>query len=221
MTHKNLILASQSQTRKKILEAAGLDFGMEMPKLDENALKASLLNEGILARDLSDALAQAKAQSISTVLVEPYIIGSDQVLDHKGRILSKPTSLNTARRIIIELAGSTHTLWSSAVIMRGNQCIWRHVEKAKMTMRDLNFRQIDAYLEQIGDAAFWSVGSYQVEERGIQLFEKIEGDFFTILGIPLLPLIIQLRHLGFDSVNLSPSSSTLHTSPLTPSLDID
>ena len=199
MTGSPLILASASETRRKMLAQAGLAFDAKKPMADEQAIKAALIADQVPPRDIADALAETKARSLSLAYPDSYVIGSDQILDHEGRIQSKSRNLSEARTAIIDLAGSTHKLHSAVVIMRGETPLWRHVETASLTMRDLTFKQIDSYLAQIGDSALWSVGSYQVEDRGIQLFEEIQGDFFTILGMPLLPLLKQLRHYGFDS----------------------
>jgi len=193
---EELILASGSATRRAMLENAGVIFRAQKPMVDEDAIKESLLSDQVKPRDLVDVLAEAKAQSISLMNPDAMVLGSDQILLGGSEIFSKPQTMEEARAHLSELSGRRHQLMSAAVLVRAGEAMWRHVDEVSLTMRKLSAADIDAYLVRVGDKALISVGSYQIESLGAQLFERIEGDYFTILGMPLLPLLHQLRIFG-------------------------
>lgn len=196
METPSLVLASTSKTRQKMLSNAGLEFSASPAAIDEKVLKDSLLAEKASARDIADFLAEAKARSVSFFKPDALVIGADQTLVCGDIVFSKATDKTTAASTLRALSCKTHRLYSAAVIYEGQQAVWRHVSHADLTMRPLSDDFIEAYLDTLGDDAFWSVGSYQLEGLGAQLFSKIDGDYFTILGLPLLPLLDYLRRRG-------------------------
>jgi len=189
-----LILASASPFRKALLENAGLSFDVEPAQIDERAVEAPLGD--LPPDDVASILAEAKAQDVSSRNPGAIIIGSDQTLSLAGEIHHKVSSMDEARRRLLALSGRTHELNSAVVLARDGETIWRHVSIARMTMRDLEPGFVGRHLSNAGDRVLSSVGAYQFEGEGIQLFERIEGDYFTIIGLPLLPLLAQLRDLG-------------------------
>lgn len=193
---KPLILASGSKTRRQMLENAGVVVDVLPASIDEPAVKASLIEAGTPVRDIADALADAKARSVSYQHPDRLILAADQILVQNGVVYSKAETKEAARRTLQQLSGSQHQLVSAAVIYDGNSPVWRHVSAAKLHVRDLSDSFIDWYLDELGDDAFWSVGCYQLEGLGAQLFEQIDGDFFTILGLPLVPVLDFLRRRG-------------------------
>ncbi|CAN5131739.1 Maf-like protein [soil metagenome] len=190
-----LILASGSQTRATLLRNAGVSFSVRTAAIDERAVEAPLIARGAKPRDVAAALAEAKALAVSRQ--HPgLVIGADQTLDLAGRQWSKPRSLAEAAEQSAALAGRTHALHSALAVARDGAIAWRHVESARLAMRPLTGAEIAAYIAEVGDAALTSVGAYQIEGPGIRLFERIDGDHFTILGLPLLPLLAYLRAEG-------------------------
>ena len=191
-----LVLASGSATRAGLLRAAGVPFEVVVPRVDEAALKAALLAEERPARDIADALAEMKAARVSAKRPEALTLGCDQVLSCEGRIFSKPATPEDAREQVAALMGRTHRLHSAAVIYQGGEPIWRHVAEARLTMGRLSEGWLDGYVARNWDAIRHSVGGYRIEEEGVRLFSRIEGDHFTILGLPLLPLLSFLSIRG-------------------------
>lgn len=190
-----LILASGSVTRAKLLAAAGLEFRVVKPRVDEEAAKASFRAENMPPRALADALAEIKALSVSRI--EPgLVIGADQLLELDGQTFDKPADRAAARAHLKALSGKTHRLITAAVIAQSGAPIWREITIASLTMRDLSDAFIEHYLDRLGEGAFTSVGAYQLEGLGAQLFTRIDGDYFTILGLPLLPMLAFLRERG-------------------------
>ena len=189
-----LVLASASPFRKALLDNAGLSFSIEPAQVDERAIEETL--EGLEAGDVATILAEAKAQDVSGRNPGAIVIGSDQTLSLGGEILHKPADMDQARRRLLALSGRTHELNSAVVLARDGETIWRHLSVARMTMRKLDPGFIGRHLSNVGDRALGSVGAYQLEGEGIQLFERFEGDYFTIIGLPLLPLLAELRDLG-------------------------
>lgn len=190
-----LVLASGSPFRRQLLENAGLTFGVERPGVDERAVEAPLADSGADPEDVALVLAEAKAGEVSQRFPDTWVIGADQTLSLDGEIFHKPADMEGARRHLLKLAGRTHSLNSAVVVMREGEALWRHVGVARLTMRDLDPGFIGRYLARVGDRALSSVGAYQIEGEGIQLFDEIEGDHFTIVGLPLLPLLAKLREL--------------------------
>lgn len=192
----NIVLATASQARIAILGNAGIEFAAKSANIDERAVEAPLAASGASPAKIAMALAEAKAMAVGNKEEDAFVIGADQTLSADGERWNKPGSLNQAREQLMTLSGRMHELCSAIAIVRAHEVIWRHSEIAQMTMRDLTGEFIDQYLAEVGEAALSSVGAYQVEGRGIQLFEHIDGDYFTILGLPLLPLLAILRELG-------------------------
>ena len=191
-----LILASASPFRKALLANAGLDFVSERPDIDEREVEAPLKGSGVSPEDVAMILATAKAGDVSDDNPGALVIGCDQTLSLGDEIFHKPPDLEGARRHLLRLSGKTHRLNSAVALVRDGETLWSHVGVARLTMRHLDPAFIGRYLARVGDKALSSVGAYQVEGEGIQLFEEIEGDYFTIVGLPLLPLLAELRKLG-------------------------
>ncbi len=190
-----LILASGSAARRRMLEAVGLAFIVEAPRVDEEAAKASLRAGGLKPRDQADALAELKALSVSRKS-EGFVIGADQMLAIEGDVLDKPKDAEEARTHLERLRGKTHELVTAAVVAREGSIIWRHVDTPKLRMRAFSDVFLTDYLERAGTNVLHSVGAYQLEGLGAQLFERVEGDYFSVLGLPLLPLLAFLREHG-------------------------
>ena len=192
-----LILASESTARVRLLEAAGLVFIVEPAGLDEATMRLAISGEnGLDPQDVAEVLARAKAEAVSDIASGAWVIGADQVLTLDGAILSKPDSMEEARAQLLDLSGKTHILHSAVALASKGEASWAHIETAHLTMRKLTPQYIGRYLAAAGEEVLGCVGAYQVEALGIQLFEKIEGDFFTVLGLPLLPLLDALRREG-------------------------
>lgn len=190
-----LILASGSAIRAQLLRNAGLQFEIVRPHVDEDAVKAGLRAEGLNPRDQADALAEVKALSVSRRR-SGYVIGADQMLEFEGEAYDKSPDLAAARDALRRLRGKSHELQGAICVAKDGAVIWRHIETSKLTMRSFSDEFLDDYLNRVGDAALASVGAYQLEGLGAQLFERIEGDYFAILGLPLLPLLAFLREHG-------------------------
>ena len=189
-----LILASTSRSRRALLSGAGVSFTAEAAAVDERALEAELL--AATPADVALALSEAKALAVSRLHPQAVVIGADQTLGLGRRTFHKPASPAAARDQLLALRGETHVLHAGIACAREGTVVFRHVSPARMTMRRFSDAFLDDYLRTAGDAVLSSVGCYQLEGPGIQLFEAIDGDYFTILGLPLLPLLAALRHLG-------------------------
>jgi septum formation protein len=193
---EHILLASGSPFRRKLLENAGIDFDAIPASTDERAMEATLEGSGASPEDVALVLAEAKALDVSAKNPDAIVIGTDQTLSLDDTIFHKPADMEGARRHLLKLSGKTHHLNSAVVLARNGETLWRHVAVARLTMRKLEPDFIGRYLSRVGDKALSSVGAYQVEGEGIQLFEEIEGDYFTIVGLPLLPLLVALREQG-------------------------
>ncbi len=189
-----IILASTSAIRKRLLEGAGVAFGTEKPLVDEHELKQRA--PGLAREALAQHLASAKCLSVSAQHPEALVIGADQVLTFSNTTFDKPRSLEEARSHLQQLRGNTHTLISAVCCARASDLLWQYSDRAELTMRYFSDRFLDNYISTVGADATMSVGAYKLEALGIQLFEQIEGDYFTILGLPLLPLLEFLRSTG-------------------------
>jgi septum formation protein len=193
----SLILASGSAARRALLQNAGFSFTTVTSAVDERAAERPLLDVGAPPEGIALALAKAKGVEVSGRRPADLVIGADQVLAQNGERLVKPKDMEAARRQLLRLSGRQHRLHSAVACVRGGEVVWEHVETATLTMRRLEPELMGRYLAGVGPAALASVGSYQLEGLGIQLFERIEGDYFAILGLPILPLLHFLRTQGF------------------------
>ena len=191
-----LILASASPSRAAVMGQAGLVAVSEPARIDETEVKAGLRAEGAEAWQIAEALAELKALKVSSRRPGAYVVGADQMLECDGAWYDKPADLAQAAGHLRSLSGRTHKLISAVCVGRDGERLWHHVADARLTMRPLSEDFIAAYLAAVGPAALTSVGAYQLEGLGAQLFTRVEGDYFTILGLPLLPLMDFLRNHG-------------------------
>jgi septum formation protein len=191
-----LVLASASPVRALLLERAGLDIACDPAGLDEAEIKAAFRREGRDAADCAMALAEAKAARVARRHPGALVVGADQLLVCGETWLDKPADLAEARRQLQGLRGRRHELVTAVALRRDNAPLWRRIERPTLVMRDFSDTFLEAYLAAAGAGALGSLGAYQIEGLGVQLFTRIEGDYFTILGLPLLPLLDCLRGLG-------------------------
>lgn len=193
-----LVLGSGSPFRRQILDAAGLTFQVVRPDLDEAVLKREFAANvpALEPGGLADALARAKAEAVSSAHPEAMVIGADQVLALEGELFDKPSDVGAARLQLQRLRGKTHRLYSAAVLATGGQVVWGYVDEAVMTMRAFTPEFLENYIARRGADLCRMVGAYEIEGPGIQLFERVDGDHFTIIGLPLLPLLAELRARG-------------------------
>ena len=195
----DVILASTSPARRALLTGAGVPFTAQSPGVDEEAAKAALAAEGLTPRDMADALAALKAVRVSN-RKPGLVIGADQTLDLDGVTLDKAPNAEAARERLLSLRGRSHKLHSAVVVASGGQPIWREIVTAKLTMRPFSDAFLDDYMARAGEALTGAAGAYYLEDLGAQLFEKIEGDYFGILGLPLTGLLDLLRRYGVLAV---------------------
>lgn len=193
----SLILASQSFSRRAMLDAAGVRYTAQPAHVDEGAVKQALLDEGQPPRAVADALAELKALKISAGDPAALVIGSDSVVSVDGRLFDKPESRDNAADHLRAFSGKTMVLTSAVVLAGGGQAVWRHVAEARLEVRPLSETFIASYLDGEWPAIAGCVGCFRIEGPGVQLFSALHGDYFTILGMPLLPLLGQLRLLGY------------------------
>ena len=191
----SITLASGSASRRALLAGAGIDAASIKPKVDEDAAKAAMRGEGMSVRDQAMQLAELKAIKVSA-RTPGLVIGGDQMLSLENEAFDKPADLDAARDHLRRLSGKTHTLETAIVVCENGTPVWRHMARPKLTVRPLSDTFIDSYVEQAGEALLSTVGAYQLEGLGAQLFTKIEGDYFSILGLPLLPLLDYFRTRG-------------------------
>jgi septum formation protein len=192
----SLVLASGSASRKRLLTAAGIAFTADPADLDEDALMADLQRRCADAVRVASELAQQKAVLVSHRHPGRIVLGGDSVIAFGGEFLSKCASLDEARTLLTRLSGQTHLLVSAAALAKDGALLWTHASPCQMTLRDLSPQFLDDYLLREGMAILSSVGCYHFEGRGAQLFAKVEGDYFSVLGLPLLPVLAQLRKEG-------------------------
>jgi len=191
-----VVLASTSQVRAALLTGAGVAHEAVGSGVDEDEAKRRLLASGAAPREIAGHLAEAKALKVSRARPDAIVIGADQTLDLDGELHDKAGDLREARRRLLALRGRAHRLHCAVVAARGGESVWRLTESPRLEMRDFSDEFLDGYLARNGAAALASVGCYQLEGEGAQLFERIEGDYFAILGLPLLPLLGFLRGQG-------------------------
>lgn len=192
-----LILASSSSVRLKLLQSAGIQVSAHPARIDEDAIRRSLQAGLAKPDDIADALAELKARKLAEKNPTSLVLGCDQVLAIGSEILNKPETVEEAESQISRLQGKTHQLLSAVVLYDDNKPIWRHMGVARMTMRTLSQDYLTAYLSRNWPDIATSVGGYKLESEGVRLFSRIEGDYFTILGLPLLPLLGYLGDRGF------------------------
>ncbi len=191
----DIILASGSASRRTLLEGAGIEADIQVARIDEEAAKQSFRASQMPIRDQAMQLAEMKAMKVSRERAG-LVIGADQMLALNGRAFDKPDNLQAARAHLEALSGKTHTLETAIVVCEAGQPVWRHLARPRLGMRDLSSDFISAYIDMCGEDLLGTVGAYKLEGMGAQLFNKIEGDYFSILGLPLLPLLDYLRTRG-------------------------
>jgi len=193
-----IVLASGSRARREMLAAAGVHFTVQAADVDEPAIRARMrkVDANAEPKRIAAVLAAAKAEDVSGKKRGSLIIGADQVLALDRELLSKAPSLEAAREALRKLRGRTHELHSAVAFAENGKITWAHVGTARLTMRDFSDAFLDDYLLRAGDRVGHSVGAYELEGLGVQLFDKIEGDYFTVLGLPLLPVLAELRQRG-------------------------
>lgn len=195
MSSAQIILASGSAIRRQILDGAGLNYDVIVKPVDEAAIKASMLAEGAKPREIADALAEAKAIKVSRA--NPgFVIGADQIMVMDGKIFDKPKDIEEARARLLSMRGKSHRLIGAVVICENGAPVWRHASKTTLHVREFSEPFLDAYFAAEGESVLSSVGGYKFEGRGSQLFSQVEGDFFSILGLSLLPVLDYLRTRG-------------------------
>jgi septum formation protein len=207
LPNATILLASASAARQNILRSAGIEFQILPVAIDEAYVRAGAFADDMMLEDIAVLLAALKAQAasqrISDALTVPstaYVIGADQILVCEGKIINKPATILAAKDQLLWLSGKSHKLFSAIVLFRDGQRIWHHLAESTLTMRQIDVEFADSYIQHVGAAALWSPGAYQIESFGSSLFSKIDGDYFDILGLPLLPLLSILREHGLSPV---------------------
>jgi septum formation protein len=195
-----LILASQSDTRKALLQQAGLDFSTAPARIDERGLERAALEAGGDGRDVALLLAERKAAAVAAANPGAIVIGADQTLSLDAELLHKPADRSEAAAQLDHLRGKTHRLHAAVTLVRDDLLLWSDIQTAELTMRDFSPAERDEVLDREGDAILASVGGYRLEGPSIRLFETVTGDYFTILGLPLLPLLAALRNLAPETL---------------------
>ncbi|MBL4768439.1 MAG: Maf family protein [Rhodobacteraceae bacterium] len=191
-----LVLASGSSIRGQLLQNANVAFSVQLPRVDEKTIKQSLIAEGVSPRDIADALAEMKARKISEKTPEALVLGSDQVLEFEGALLSKPQSPDEALKQLKSMRSKRHRLFSAAVICEDGRPVWRHVGRVTLQMRDSSDSYLHDYVDRNWPEIGHAVGAYMLEQEGVRLFSRIEGDYFHVLGMPLLEILGYLTVRG-------------------------
>ncbi|MCZ7932888.1 Maf-like protein [Agrobacterium leguminum] len=192
---QELILASSSASRQMLMRNAGLTFSAFPADIDERALDEQLERDGASPEEVALELAKAKALAVGALYPEALVLGCDQTMALGARVYHKPKTMAEAEAHLLSLSGKVHRLNSAAVLVRHGEVVWQIVSSAELTVRTLSAEFVSRHLQRVGEKALSSVGAYQLEREGIQLFTSIEGDYFTILGLPLLPLLSKLRDM--------------------------
>lgn len=192
----DLILASGSDIRQTLLRNARVPFGVHPARIDETAIIAALLEDEAKPRDIADTLAEYKARQVAGRFPGAMVLGCDQILVCEGRIFEKPRTLEEAQDHLRRLRGRTHQLLSAVVVYENGAPVWRSIGRAQLTMRDFSDDYLSAYCDRQGRDLLTTVGCYKLESEGVSLFSAVQGDYFTILGLPLLDLLAYLRTRG-------------------------
>lgn len=191
-----ILLASASTIRATLLRNAGLSFTTQIARVDEESLRAAMTAEGASPRDQADALADLKAARVAGRNPDAVVIGCDQILDLDGGVHGKPDTVDAARAQLQALRGRTHKLHTAIVLYEAGRPVWRHVEEVRLTMRAFTDAYLEEYLQRNAPAIFGSAGAYQLEGEGVRLFSEVRGDYFSVLGLPVLPLLNYLGQRG-------------------------
>lgn len=192
----NIILASKSKHRSRLLKNAGVAFDTQSADIDERAIESPLIKSELGGEDIAEILAFAKAMPVSASNADAYVIGCDQTLVFEGKLLHKVDNMEEARRRLLKLSGKTHQLNSAVCLAKNNETVWSHIETVNITFRKLDPGFVGRHLAAAGKDVLASVGAYQIEGLGVQLIEQVKGDYFSVIGLPLLPLLKQMRVLG-------------------------
>lgn len=195
MSKPALVLASKSAIRRQILDGAGIDYQVRAGQTDEDVIKQKFLASGAPLKNLPLILATAKAMDVPSEPDE-ILIGADQIMEMGGQLFDKPANMDEARERLLSMRGKEHRLIGSVVTVKNGKTLWQHNSITRLKVRTFSERFLDTYLELEGEEILYCVGGYKFEGRGAQLFEHVEGDFFSILGLSLLPLLAHLREIG-------------------------
>lgn len=191
-----IVLASASSVRQRLLLDAGVELRVMPARIDEETIRVSMRAEGVSPRDMADTLAEMKSRQVSLKNPGIPVLGADQILEFRRKPLGKPATIAEARSQLQMLRGNQHLLISAAVITLDGQPIWRHVGETRLWMREFTDTYLDGYLDRMGDDVLATVGAYKLEQEGARLFSRIEGDYFTVLGLPLIEILNYLAEAG-------------------------